>query len=185
MSGRILNFIEVRDVVVALRKGESMEALAARFDVSPSGIKTMILKQLGLNIKTIRAGVKVSLVLRQAVDLHQLLYCDAGRLLKQHFTQRKEGWLRILLDGLLYKDGVLTDADGQEIQVAFFIERRGPMTSEYRFIAMRLDPWTAVRTGVVDTVGNLSPEFRNLLPRNPVPVQSEHMAGVTSLFGLV
>lgn len=185
MSGRILSLPEMRDIVVALRKGESLEAMAERFKFSRSGMGNVIEKHFGVNVKTIRAGVKISLVLRRAIDLHQLVQISADRLLKYHFTQRREGWLRLLFDDLSYDKGRVSDPDGQDVQVAVFLERCGPMESEHRLMVVRLDTWTAARSGCIDTLGNLHREVRDLLPKRVIPIPSTDHAGLTSLLGLV
>jgi len=96
MSGRILSLPEMRDIVVALRKGESLEAMAERFKFSRSGMGNIIEKHFGVNVKTIRAGVKISLVLRRAIDLHQIQQVSTDQLLHHYFTRHREGWLRLL-----------------------------------------------------------------------------------------
>lgn len=185
MSGRILSLPEMRDIVVALRKGESLEVMAERFKLSASGMGNIIERHFGVNVKTIRAGVKISLVLRRAIDLHQIVQFCPQRLLKYHFTHRREGWLRVLLDDLTYENGRVTDPQGQDVQVAVFLERCGPFESEHRLMVVRLDTWTAVRSGCIDTLGNLHREVRDLLPKRVVPIPSENHAGLTSLLGLV
>lgn len=185
MSGRILSLPEMRDIVVALRKGESLEAMAERFKFSRSGMGNIIEKHFGVNVKTIRAGVKISLVLRRAIDLHQIQQVSTDQLLYHYFTRNREGWLRLLFDDLTYEKGQLRDSLGQDVQVAVFLERCGPIESTHRLLVVRLDTWTAVRSGCMDSLGNLSEGLRKAVTKRVTFIPSEQHAGVTSLLGLV
>lgn len=185
MSGRILSLPEMRDIVVALRKGESLEAMAERFKFSRSGMGNIIEKHFGVNVKTIRAGVKISLVLRRAIDLHQIQQVSTDQLLHHYFTRHREGWLRLLFDDLTYEKGQLRDPLGQDVQVAAYLERCGPIESTHRLMVVRLDTWTAVRSGCMDSLGNISEGLRKAVLKRVIHIPSEHHAGVTSLLGLV
>lgn len=188
--GRQLNMVEMRDSVVAIRRGDSLEAIAKGFGMCRSTYSDIFTRTFGTTAKDVRGGIPVSLVLKRPVDIETFGIVDNRHDILHHlFNIRKEGCTRLLFsDLLLTSTGECVKNNGERVHVAFFVEHRGPREDDYNLVTVRLDSWSNSRQATSDPFSSLTEVLRKKLTKRyvrRVKCNSSDEALLTATLGLL